>query len=430
MSRDRAVPALLALVALPACGHRGDPLPPLRRTPPALAEFRFAQRGDALEVSCRAPRASVDGVAFGDLRVEVLWAEGRADLEKSGRRREVNITPGASVRETLPLPAPGTLVRAAARAVSGGSPGPRSLILALEVQPPLEAPRDLAARLVAEGVSLEWQGRVPTPVAPPDLVPVTGSGPAARRVPGDRRSEDTSGAGAAEAPPVQPPAPDESKETPPAGEAAVEAPSAPQGTGEAPEEPIAPQAPAPPEGTAEGQEKPPGPAGGVEDKALPHGFYVYRRVAPQPYGPPLFEEPREERAFTDPRPPLGSTACYAVRAVASVQPLIESEESNEACVPVRDVEPPAPPAGVAVIPREGGLEVLWSPSPEPDLAAYRVYRRSGEQEPQLQVELPVGTTAWLDAGAAPDTLHSYTVTAVDGAGNESAPSGAAEGRRR
>ena len=47
-----------ALVAASlACGHRGDPLPPLRHTPPGLAEFRLAQRGDALEVTLLTPSA-------------------------------------------------------------------------------------------------------------------------------------------------------------------------------------------------------------------------------------------------------------------------------------------------------------------------------------------------------------------------------------
>ena len=159
----RARSALLALVlVLPACGHRADPLPPRRRVPPGLTDFVFAQRGDALEVSCQAPRASVDGVPYKTVDVEVLWVEGASDIEKAGRRRKVAATPGGRVTVTLPLPAPGTLVRAAARAVSGGDKGPRTLILALVAQPPLEAPHDLSARLVAGGVAL---------LQPPALLP-------------------------------------------------------------------------------------------------------------------------------------------------------------------------------------------------------------------------------------------------------------------
>ena len=104
--------ALLALAVslLPACGHKGPPIAPLRRTPPALIDFRLAQRGDALEVSCFAPRASIDGVAFEHVDVEIFWGEGQIELEKEGQRRSVRAQPGARVLETLPLPAPGTLV--------------------------------------------------------------------------------------------------------------------------------------------------------------------------------------------------------------------------------------------------------------------------------------------------------------------------------
>ena len=72
---------------LPACGHKGDPLPPLRRTPPAPADFRLAQRGDVLELLATAPAASVDGVAYDRRGVEFLYGTGEADLEKRGQRR-------------------------------------------------------------------------------------------------------------------------------------------------------------------------------------------------------------------------------------------------------------------------------------------------------------------------------------------------------
>jgi len=106
--------AALVAVSL-ACGHRGDPLPPLRHTPPGLAEFRFAQRGNALEVSLLTPSASVDGIAYERLVVEILYAEGAKDLEKAGARREVQAYARQRVVETLPLPLPGTVARAAAR---------------------------------------------------------------------------------------------------------------------------------------------------------------------------------------------------------------------------------------------------------------------------------------------------------------------------
>jgi hypothetical protein len=126
-----ARPALLlafALTLAPACGHKGPPLPPRRHTPPSLVDFKLAQRGDALELSCTAPSASVEGVAWEQVSIDFFWGEGLVDLEKAGGRRTVRTQPGARVVETVPLPAPGTLVRAAGRASAGRDRGQRSLI--------------------------------------------------------------------------------------------------------------------------------------------------------------------------------------------------------------------------------------------------------------------------------------------------------------
>ena len=117
--------------------------------------------------------------------------------------------------------------------------------------------------------------------------------------------------------------------------------------------------------------------------------------------------------------PRGATACYVVRAVASTEPLIESAPSNEACVEVRDIAAPAPPAGLAVLPREGGLEVLWSPSAEADLAGYRVYRAAPGGPPEKVAEVESSRAAWLDETAERGVVYRYTVTAFDQAGNES-----------
>ena len=123
----------------------------------------------------------------------------------------------------------------------------------------------------------------------------------------------------------------------------------------------------------------------------------------------------------------GESWCYVVRTVVSTEPVVESGPSGEACVEVRDVFAPAAPTGVAAFVRETGAEVSWSPSPEPDLARYRVYRAE-EGGPSLRVaEVAAGTTAWLDTSplAAP---RAYTVTAVDANGNESPPSRRSEVR--
>jgi fibronectin type 3 domain-containing protein len=152
-----------------------------------------------------------------------------------------------------------------------------------------------------------------------------------------------------------------------------------------------------------------------------HGFFVYRRLGSAAYEAPLVEEPLDERRLSDTVVPRGETACYVVRAVASTDPLIESAPSNEACVEVRDVSAPATPTGLAALPREGGIEILWGPSAEPDLAGYRVYRTSPGGPPQKIADLEPNRASWLDTTAARGVDYRYAVTAFDQAGNESPP---------
>ena len=383
--------ALSLVAALPGCGHRGDPLPPLRHTPPGLAEFRLAQRGNALEVTLLAPAASVDGIAYERVVVEILYAEGEKDLEKAGSRRELLAFARQRVVETLPLPAPGTVARAAARGLVGREKGQRTLTMALVVQPEIAAPSELRARLGAGGVRLDWSGdepvRVDAAVKPPvrpGMPPVPGAPPGAPRP------------GPPGGPPVAGAAPEARKpEAEPRSPEAL--PSAGPGT------------------------KP------TLVELRKAGFNVYRRLGTESYRLPLRQEPLAERRATDATAPEGAIACYVVRAAASVDPLVESAASNEACVEVRDIEPPAPPGGLAVLPRDDGLDVLWTPSPESDLAGYRVYREAPGEPRRKLADVEAGRSSWLDASARGGVVYQYTVSAIDRAGNESPEAPKAEG---
>ena len=161
-------------------------------------------------------------------------------------------------------------------------------------------------------------------------------------------------------------------------------------------------------------------AGAVPEGPRRNGFFVYRRIGGAAFGEPLVGEPLAERSLVDPGVPLGTTACYVVRAVASTEPLVESAPSNEACVDMRDVTVPAAPSGVAVLPREGGLEVLWGPSTDADLAGYRVYRAAAGGPREKLAEVGTNRSAWLDQTARRGVAYAYTVAAFDQAGNESA----------
>jgi hypothetical protein len=372
--------AAALLVALGACGHRGDPLPPLRHTPPALSEFRLAQRGNGLEVSVLAPGSSVDGIAYESLAIEFLSVEGPKDIEKTGRKRQVLAKPLERLVETLPLPAPGSIARAAARGIYGKEKGPRTLTMGLVVQPEVKAPGGLEVGLTEKGVHVAWTGDVPEPVnatvQPAKIpgLPSTGPGP------GAATSSSTSATATTPAP------------------AAAGA------------------------GAGEGVTK-------IEPEKPKSGFLVYRRVGSAAYARPLPPGLLEKRALQDAVAPRGEKVCYVVRAAASLEPLVESAASNEACLDVRDISPPAAPTGLAAVPRERGLEVVWTPSADEDVAAYRVYRE-GPGEPRRRLaEIPAGGSAWTDEAAKPGVAYRYSLTAVDQAGNESAATAPVEASR-
>jgi fibronectin type 3 domain-containing protein len=157
---------------------------------------------------------------------------------------------------------------------------------------------------------------------------------------------------------------------------------------------------------------------------------LYRRDESGDYGAPLVDEPlRGAATFLDATATLGTRVCYVARTVVSGAPLIESEASNEACVGVEDKKAPAAPQGVAVLATDAGIEVSWSPSPEPDLALYRVYRHAAGAGPERIAEVRAPETSALDTTAGAGRFV-YAVTAVDTAGNESPRSTPVEGGRQ
>jgi hypothetical protein len=373
----RTVLALACAAA--ACGKRGDPLPPIRKAPLPVTGLTLAQRGEGLEVRFTAPRAMTDGSRLESLAVELLVADRDGELAEVAVRRSLTPQPGQAWTETLPLPAQGTALRVAAEARSGKRASVLTSPVTLTVREVPGPPSELRVGAVPGGVRLTWTPpvRMPAPhvATPPAGVPSPGPSPAA---------------GAPLAPPAGQPAP-----------GAVPPPGAPQ-----------------PSGLAAGLGRVPGasPAPAVV------GFRVYRRQATGAYGAALNPAPLAASAYEDSGAQPGESLCYVVRTAASTDPVVESEPTAEACLEVRDVAPPAAPLGVTALLREGTAELSWSPGSEPDLASYRVYRTPRGGAPERIAELPASETQWRDARLAPDDAFSYTVTAVDAAGNEGPPS--------
>lgn len=145
--------------------------------------------------------------------------------------------------------------------------------------------------------------------------------------------------------------------------------------------------------------------------------------------------------FLDSQAELGATYQYVVRSVVTYDgQALESSDSNVAEVTARDVFPPSTPEGliVTLIPAQAAtgnfpaspayLELSWAIAPENDVAGYNVYRSetAGEAGKRQNADL-LPTPAFRDMNVAPGKIYYYTVTAVDRAGNESAPSAAVQG---
>jgi len=126
----------------------------------------------------------------------------------------------------------------------------------------------------------------------------------------------------------------------------------------------------------------------------------------------------------------GKTYAYVVRSVVdSPAGSLESNDSPQAVVTPKDIFPPAAPQGVVAAIQPGStadsvlVELSWSINVEPDLAGYRVYRSQAEgSKGMLLTPRFLPSPAYRDTSVQSGQHYWYTVTAVDQAGNESAPS--------
>ena len=117
---------------------------------------------------------------------------------------------------------------------------------------------------------------------------------------------------------------------------------------------------------------------------------------------------------------------YKVRAVVRSGPdLLESLDTPVRTAQPEKRTPPPPVLNLVAVEGANGVELRWDPSPAPDLAGYKIYRRrEGEVQVGLLTPKLVTRPAYLDEAAQRGQIYHYYVTAVDNSrrANESLPS--------
>ncbi len=135
-------------------------------------------------------------------------------------------------------------------------------------------------------------------------------------------------------------------------------------------------------------------------------------------------------SYRDTQFDFGKTYIYVVRtAITAGGNPLESDDSDPLILSAVDTFPPSVPQGVvAALTSADGVsspevDLSWSINSETDLAGYRVYR-SEQQDDKGQLLIPdlLLSPAYRDTSVRPEHTYWYRVTAVDRAGNESAPS--------
>ncbi|HVT60912.1 MAG TPA: hypothetical protein VHR45_21280 [Thermoanaerobaculia bacterium] len=156
------------------------------------------------------------------------------------------------------------------------------------------------------------------------------------------------------------------------------------------------------------------------------GYNVYRRRAEERLSAqPLARVQPTEKSMVDSSAAFGQRYIYSVTTIDAKDPQVESAVGSEREIRYVDRFPPPVPADLVGVGDAGRVRLVWRASEAPDLAGYIVYRQGAQGGFIRLTEKPVQTTDYIDTGAVAGQTYLYRVTAIDQAGNESAPSAAA-----
>lgn len=409
--RFLAAAAVLAALAIPACGRKGPPLPPLLKQPSPPAEMKAERHGDTVDVQFNVPAANNDGTRPANVtRVDVYAltanrALNEGDVLKHGSKiasiavkapRDPNQTVEPEDQDEVELKG------------TGLEPGARAHVeerLTADVLKPVD---------VATEQPKQDTRKPPVDVAPREGPLVAPFVPLTTRV-YVGVSVTTKGKNGASSHAVvamidAPPAPAEPSVT--YDEKAITVTWPPVQVGAA--------AGAASEGVLESRPL------GVSLPTVAYNVYEVSEGTP-PALTRLTGTPVKEARHSDNRLAWGERRCYAVRAfVTMADSSLEGRESPAHCVMFTDTFAPAAPTGLQAVPSEGAISLIWDANPERDIRGYIVLRGpvSAETLEPLGKE-PIADTSFQDH-APPGVRFAYAVQAIDTAGNLSPPSARVE----
>lgn len=406
-----AAAALCATLAATACGKKSGPLAPFVRIPAAITTLTATRLGRDVYVTLTVPARNIDNSLPGDVsRIEVYGFTGTAAPLPA---RFVELADLVATIPVAPPPLPGQPVPAvpppdaATRGVLQGTPvtvvdalTPDELVQGkvppADLRRPvlvgaLGVPTAGALRRFYLAIAFSQRGRPGPPGTPAEVVLSALPGP-----PTDVRATYTA-----------------------AGVSLIWEPSGGL-LGFLLDAPLPPEPLPFDEPPAVGSTVPP-----VPDLGVPPGpttYNVYRELAPDPLvlpppggvPPGTVAIPVAVNILTDVIE-FGRERCYTVRAQRGVAPNIAmSEPSARLCITPTDTFPPAVPVGLAAVPSEGGISLIWEPNRELDLGGYLVLRRDvGDATLRLLTDTPITAARFRDTTVMPGTRYSYSVAAVD-----------------
>jgi hypothetical protein len=158
------------------------------------------------------------------------------------------------------------------------------------------------------------------------------------------------------------------------------------------------------------------------DGSAPAAYHVYRRAAAdRGWGAPLARVDSTALAHFDETAGYGERYIYTVRAVATLEPLVESAAAIEREIEYLDRFAPAPPASLLALGESEQVRLVWERSPDADAIGYHLDRRDPGGDFRRITAQPIAALEHLDRGLASGLTYVYRVSALDSAGNEGTP---------